>query len=50
MIETDPIPVKWAFFEMSLVGPHIRLPMTRLGNEFLKPLRQCLNELELIPT
>jgi dihydrodipicolinate synthase/N-acetylneuraminate lyase len=49
MIETNPIPVKWALFEMSLLGPHIRLPMTSLGDEFRESLRQCLNELELIP-
>jgi 4-hydroxy-tetrahydrodipicolinate synthase len=49
MIETNPIPVKWALFEMNLLGPHIRLPMTRLGREFREPLRQCLQELELIP-
>jgi 4-hydroxy-tetrahydrodipicolinate synthase len=48
MIETNPIPVKWALFEMGLLGPHIRLPMTSLGDEFREPLRQCLNELELI--
>ncbi len=49
MIETNPIPVKWALFEMSLLGPHIRLPLMRLGKEFREPLRQCLQELELIP-
>ena len=49
MIESNPIPVKWALFEMSLLGPHIRLPMTRLGKEFREPLRQCLQDLELIP-
>jgi 4-hydroxy-tetrahydrodipicolinate synthase len=49
MIETNPIPVKWSLFEMSLIGPHIRLPMTRLGEEFREPVRQCLKELKLIP-
>ncbi len=49
MIETNPIPVKWSLFEMSLIGPHIRLPMTSLGDEFREPLRQCLRELTLIP-
>jgi 4-hydroxy-tetrahydrodipicolinate synthase len=47
-IETNPIPVKWALFEMSLLGPHIRLPMTLLGEDFRKPVRECLRELELI--
>jgi len=46
MIETHPIPVKWALFEMSRLGPHISLPMTGLGDEFREPLRQCLNEAE----
>ena len=41
MIETNPIPVKWALFEMGLIGPHIRLPMTRLRNG--------LAELDLVP-
>ena len=27
MIESNPIPVKWVLFEMSLPGPHIRLPI-----------------------
>ena len=49
MIETNPIPVKWALFEMNLLGPHIRLPMTRLGKEFQEQVRRCLQELELIP-
>lgn len=49
MIETNPIPVKWALFEMSLIGPHIRLPMTQLGDEFRNPVRQCLREMKLIP-
>ena len=49
MIETNPIPVKRALFEMSLLGPHIRLPLMRLGEEFREPLRQCLQQLELIP-
>jgi len=50
MIETNPIPVKWALFEMNLLGPHIRLPMTRLGEKFREPVRQCLRELELLPS
>jgi 4-hydroxy-tetrahydrodipicolinate synthase len=48
MIESNPIPVKWALFEMNLIGPHIRLPMTVLGEAFRNPVRQCLQELELI--
>jgi 4-hydroxy-tetrahydrodipicolinate synthase len=48
MIETNPIPVKWALFEMGLISPHIRLPLTRLDEEFREPVRRCLIELGLI--
>lgn len=50
MIETNPIPVKWALFEMGLVGPHLRLPMTGLDEEYHERLRQCLHGLGLIPS
>lgn len=48
MIETNPIPVKWALFEMGLVGPGVRLPLTRLNSEFRGSLRQCLVDQQLI--
>ena len=48
MIETNPIPVKWSLFEMKLVGPHIRLPMTVLDEEYREQLRRCLHGLGLI--
>jgi len=48
MIETNPIPVKWALFEMSLTGSWVRLPLTRLDRKFRKPVRQCLIEQELL--
>ena len=50
MIETNPIPVKWSLFEMGLVGPHLRLPMTKLNREYHDQLRQCLDKLGLIPS
>jgi 4-hydroxy-tetrahydrodipicolinate synthase len=50
MIETNPIPVKWALFEMGLVGSKVRLPLTRLDEKFFEPVRQCLIELELVKT
>ena len=50
MIETNPIPVKWALFEMGLVGSMIRLPLTRLDEKFLEPVRQCLVQLEMVKT
>ncbi len=48
MIETNPIPVKWALFEMGLIGSRVRLPLTRLDEKFFEPVRQCLIELELV--
>ena len=48
MIETNPIPVKWALFEMGLVASGIRLPLTRLDNKFREPVRKCLAELGLM--
>jgi len=47
-IESNPIPVKWAAFEMKLIGPQIRLPMTMLGETCREPLRQCLREYGLL--
>jgi 4-hydroxy-tetrahydrodipicolinate synthase len=49
MIETNPIPVKWALFEMGLIGPHIRLPMTRLSESCHEAVRNGLAELDLVP-
>ena len=46
--ETNPIPVKWALFEMNRVGPQIRLPLTPLDEAHRGPLRQCLEMLGLI--
>lgn len=48
-VETNPIPVKWALFEMNRVGPQIRLPLTPLDETHRGPLRQCLETLGLIP-
>ena len=50
MIETNPIPVKWALFEMGLIGPHIRLPLARLEKEYRERVRQCLHGMDLIPS
>ena len=49
MIETNPIPVKWALFEMGLIGPAIRLPLTELAESCRKPLREALAERALLP-
>jgi 4-hydroxy-tetrahydrodipicolinate synthase len=47
MIETNPIPVKWALFEMGLTGSRVRLPLTELSRACRNQLRQCLGELGL---
>jgi len=47
-VETNPIPVKWALFEMNRVGPQIRLPLTPLDEALRGPLRRCLETLGLI--
>jgi len=46
--ETNPIPVKWALFEMKLVGPQIRLPLTQLDAAYRAPLRKSLASLGLV--
>jgi 4-hydroxy-tetrahydrodipicolinate synthase len=47
-VETNPIPVKWALFEMNRIGPQIRLPLTPLAEVHRGPLRQCLETLGLL--
>jgi 4-hydroxy-tetrahydrodipicolinate synthase len=47
-VVTNPIPVKWALFEMNRVGPQIRLPLTPLEEAHRGPLRQCLDTLGLL--
>ena len=41
-IESNPIPVKWALYEMGLIRDGIRLPMTPLAEEHREPLRRAL--------
>ena len=48
MVESNPIPVKWALFEMGLAGPHMRLPLTELRQEYRAPIRECLAGLGLV--
>jgi len=48
MIETNPIPVKWALFEMGMIESGLRLPLARLDEKFREPVRQCLAEQGLI--
>lgn len=46
MIETNPIPVKWAVFELGLAGSEIRLPLTRLDESLRNRLREVLEPLQ----
>lgn len=48
MIETNPIPVKWALFKMGLIGSRLRLPLTELDDSHRIRLRQCLTGQGLI--
>lgn len=41
-LESNPIPVKWALFEMGKIAVGIRLPMTPLSERFREPLRQSM--------
>ncbi|WP_353250702.1 4-hydroxy-tetrahydrodipicolinate synthase [Salinisphaera sp. T31B1] len=42
-LEPNPIPVKWALYEMGYIGPGIRLPMTPLSDHFHGPVRDALS-------
>jgi 4-hydroxy-tetrahydrodipicolinate synthase len=48
MIETNPIPVKWALHEMNLCTAHVRLPLTPLSVKFREALRDCLSALGIL--
>lgn len=41
-VEANPIPVKWALFEMGKVGPGIRLPLTFLSDSYHSVVRDAL--------
>jgi len=40
--ESNPIPVKWALYEMGMIGPGIRLPLTPLSEHYHETVRQAL--------
>jgi 4-hydroxy-tetrahydrodipicolinate synthase len=46
-LETNPIPVKWALFEMQLAGPGIRLPLTPMEPVHRQAVRHGLKALGL---
>ncbi|MDB5799429.1 MAG: 4-hydroxy-tetrahydrodipicolinate synthase [Rhodocyclales bacterium] len=41
-LEANPIPVKWACAQMGLIGPHIRLPLTPLSENFHERVRAAM--------
>lgn len=41
-VESNPIPVKWAVSEMGFGELNLRLPMTKLSEQYQQPLRQSL--------
>lgn len=41
-VEANPIPVKWALYEMGMVSKGIRLPMTVLSEQYHDKIRQAL--------
>lgn len=41
-VESNPIPVKWALESMNLIGPGIRLPLTRLSADHESVVRAAL--------
>lgn len=43
-VEANPIPVKWALFEMGLIEAGIRLPLTVLSEQYHDEVRTALHE------
>lgn len=43
-VESNPIPVKWALYEMGLIPPGIRLPLTFLSERFHDKVRQAMQQ------
>ena len=43
-VESNPIPVKWALYEMGLIPPGIRLPLTPLAEQYHSVVREALRE------
>lgn len=46
--ESNPIPVKWALYEMGLIETGIRLPLTPLAEQYRTPIRQALQQAGLV--
>jgi len=46
--ESNPIPVKWALYQMGLIKNGIRLPLVELNDSFKESVKSSLKELSLI--
>jgi 4-hydroxy-tetrahydrodipicolinate synthase len=47
-LEANPIPVKWALYEMGFISEGIRLPLTALSERHREPLREALRQLQVL--
>jgi len=47
-LESNPIPVKWALEEMGRIPPGLRLPLTRLSEQYHDAVRQALSRAGII--
>lgn len=43
-VEANPIPVKWALYEMGLIPPGLRLPLTPLSERYHDAVRQAMKQ------
>ncbi len=49
-IEPSPIPVKWALYDMGMIPPGLRLPLTPLSPECYPPVRDALRQAGVLET
>ncbi|MES0327631.1 MAG: 4-hydroxy-tetrahydrodipicolinate synthase [Gammaproteobacteria bacterium] len=47
-LEANPIPVKWALAEMGKIPGGIRLPLTPLSEQYHQPLREAMQQAEIL--
>jgi 4-hydroxy-tetrahydrodipicolinate synthase len=47
-VEANPIPVKWVLYEMGLIEPGIRMPLTMLSERYHDTLRQAMKQAGII--
>ena len=48
-LEANPIPVKWALFEMGLIPDGIRLPLTVFSEQYHETLRAAMRQAKVLP-